>query len=78
MRRVDPADRERVDPVVTRDIGQWRDEIAWMSLYFSVGVWASLALGGFGLVKDQLPRYRTEPSNQKLTPGRMPARAGAG
>jgi hypothetical protein len=30
--------------VVTHDIAQWKDEIAWMSLYFSVAVWASLAL----------------------------------
>jgi hypothetical protein len=43
---------------VTHDISQWRDEIAWKSLYFSVAVWSSLALGGFGLVKDQLPNYR--------------------
>ena len=30
--------------VVTHDIAEWKDEIAWMSLYFSVAVWASLAL----------------------------------
>jgi hypothetical protein len=30
--------------VVTHDIAQWKDEIAWMSLYFSLAVWASLAL----------------------------------
>jgi hypothetical protein len=33
---------------------QWHDEIAWMSLYFSVAVWSSLALFTFGLVKDRL------------------------
>jgi hypothetical protein len=44
--------------VVTHDIAEWRDEIAWMSLYFSTAVWASLALGSFGLVKHLLPRYR--------------------
>jgi hypothetical protein len=44
--------------VVTHDIAQWRDEIAWMSLYFSTAVWGSLALAGFGLVKHLLPRYR--------------------
>jgi hypothetical protein len=44
--------------VVTRDLAAWRDEIPWMSLYFSVAVWTSLALGGFGLVKHLLPRYR--------------------
>src|SRR5215468_11281161 len=30
--------------VVTHDFAQWKDEIAWMSLYFSVAVWASLVL----------------------------------
>jgi hypothetical protein len=30
--------------VVTHDIGEWREEIPWMSLYFSAAVWASLAL----------------------------------
>jgi len=29
---------------VTHDIAEWRDEIPWMSLYFSAAVWASLAL----------------------------------
>ena len=30
--------------IVTHDIAHWKDEIAWMSLYFSMAVWASLAL----------------------------------
>ena len=30
--------------VVTHDIAEWKNEIAWMSLYFSAAVWASLAL----------------------------------
>jgi len=30
--------------IVTHDIAQWKDEIAWMSLYFTIAVWASLAL----------------------------------
>jgi hypothetical protein len=44
--------------IVTHDIAQWRDEIAWMSLYFSMAVWSSLMLTGFGLVKHLMPRYR--------------------
>jgi hypothetical protein len=52
---------------VTHDFGQWKDEIAWMSLYFSAAVWSSLALCGFSLVLDRLPRYR-----------RSPARSGSG
>src|SRR5262245_56703858 len=30
--------------VVTHDFAQWKHEIAWMSLYFTAAVWASLAL----------------------------------
>jgi len=30
--------------VVTHDIAAWKDEIPWMSLYFSAAVWSSLAL----------------------------------
>jgi hypothetical protein len=30
--------------VVTHDLAEWKGEIAWMSLYFSMAVWASLAL----------------------------------
>jgi hypothetical protein len=30
--------------VVTHDLSEWKEEIAWMSLYFSLAVWASLAL----------------------------------
>jgi len=38
--------------VVTRDRNDWKDEIAWMSLYFSVAVWASLALCVFCSLQD--------------------------
>jgi hypothetical protein len=48
--------------VVTHDLAEWKDEIAWMSLYFSAAVWASLALCVFYSLQDQLPRYRTETS----------------
>jgi hypothetical protein len=46
--------------VVTHDLAEWRDEIAWMSLYFSMAVWASLALCFFYSLEDHLPRYRIE------------------
>src|ERR1700722_9190874 len=46
--------------VVTHDLAEWRDEIAWMSLYFSAAVWASLALCIFYSLGDQLPRHRAE------------------
>jgi hypothetical protein len=46
--------------VVTHDLAEWKDEITWMSLYFSAAVWASLALCVFYSLGDHLPRYRTE------------------
>jgi hypothetical protein len=30
--------------VVTHDLSEWKEEIVWMSLYFSAAVWASLGL----------------------------------
>lgn len=46
--------------IVTHDFAHWKDEIAWMSLYFSGAVWASLALCACYSLEDYLPRYRTE------------------
>jgi hypothetical protein len=46
--------------VVTHDVTHWKGEIAWMSLYFSLAVWASLALCAVYSLDDYLPRYRTE------------------
>jgi hypothetical protein len=43
---------------VTHEIAHWQDEIAWMSLYFSFAVWASLALASLALVQDRLLQYR--------------------
>ncbi|HEY5309668.1 MAG TPA: hypothetical protein VIK97_14240 [Casimicrobiaceae bacterium] len=48
--------------VVTHDLAEWKDEIAWMSLYFSAAVWASLALCVLYSLQQHLPRYRTEPA----------------
>src|SRR6185437_12868217 len=41
--------------VVTHDLAEWKGEIAWMSLYFSAAVWASLALCVFYSLGDHLP-----------------------
>jgi len=41
--------------VVTHDLGAWKDEIIWMSLYFSAAVWASLALCLFYSRDNLLP-----------------------
>ncbi|MCC8959637.1 hypothetical protein H8B02_41415, partial [Bradyrhizobium sp. Pear77] len=54
--------------VVTHDIAEWREEIAWMSLYFSMAVWSSLALCVGYSLEDQLPRYRTGPAIVATTP----------
>jgi hypothetical protein len=39
--------------VVTRDLAAWKDEIAWMSLYFSAAVWSSLALCVFYALQNR-------------------------
>ena len=41
--------------VVTHDLAEWKDEIAWMTLYFSMAVWSSLALCVFYSLADHLP-----------------------
>lgn len=45
--------------VVTHDIAEWKEEIPWMSLYFSVAVWSSLALCICYAFADQLPGIHT-------------------
>jgi hypothetical protein len=47
--------------IVTHDVAHWRQEFAWMALYFSAAVWSSLALCGFTLMKDRLHHYRRRP-----------------
>jgi hypothetical protein len=55
--------------VVTHDFAHWKEEIAWMSLYFSAAVWASLALCVVYSLDDHLPRYRTEAAAMSLPVG---------
>jgi hypothetical protein len=43
--------------VVTHDLAEWRDEIAWMALYFSTAVWSSLVLCGVHLARHRLRHY---------------------
>jgi hypothetical protein len=63
--------------VVTHDLAEWKDEIVWMSLYFSAAVWASLALCVVYSLDNHLPRYRTEttvasgPSNALAVKGEL-------
>ena len=45
---------------MTHDFAHWKDEIAWMSLYFSAAVWASLALCVVYSLEARLPQYRVE------------------
>ena len=42
--------------IVTHDMAEWKDEIPWMSAYFSVAVWASLALCVCYSFEGSLPR----------------------
>jgi hypothetical protein len=46
--------------IVTHDPLHWQGELAWMALYFSGAVWASLALCAFYSMEGHLPLYRTE------------------
>jgi hypothetical protein len=46
---VDSATRR----VVTRRFEDWRDEMPWMTLYFSAGVWISISL-------IRAPRFQPE------------------
>ncbi len=45
--------------VVTHDIQEWRTEIPWMSLYFSVAVWLSIALCASPLTVARLHQLQT-------------------
>jgi hypothetical protein len=58
---------------VTHDISEWKDEIAWMSLYFSLAVWSSLALCVFYSLDNHLPRYRTGVAVERALPGAVDA-----
>ncbi len=46
--------------VVTHELAEWKDEIVWMSLYFTLAVWASLALCAFYSLEDHFPHYLIE------------------
>jgi hypothetical protein len=43
--------------IVTHDMAEWKDEIPWMSLYFSAAAWASLALCVCYSFEGYLPRF---------------------
>ena len=45
---------------MTHSLAEWKDEIAWMSLYFSAAVWASLALCAFYALDNDLMRCGAE------------------
>jgi len=49
---------------VTHDYAQWKDEIAWMSLYFTAAVWASLAVCLIYSLGNHLPSYRSQSAGQ--------------
>ncbi len=49
---------------VTQDFAHWKDEMAWMGLYFSIAVWSSLALCSFDLIRHRLLEYRSVRTGQ--------------
>src|SRR5262245_35118935 len=59
---------------VTHDFAQWKDEIPWMSLYFSAAVWSSLALCGFALFRERLVQYRVKPVRSVTANRPLPVR----
>jgi hypothetical protein len=63
--------------VVTHDIAHWKGEIAWMSLYFSLAVWASLALCAVYSFDTYLPSYRTQAASMSIQSPTL-ARAASG
>ena len=52
--------------MVTHDIEHWKDEIAWMSLYFSLAVWASLALCVVYTLDGHLPQISHRSGGREL------------
>jgi hypothetical protein len=64
--------------VVTHDLAEWKDEIAWMSLYFSLAVWSSLALCVFYSLEHHLPQYRTEAAIVSVSPDAAAGRGANG
>lgn len=44
--------------IVTHDLAHWKEEIPWMSLYFTAAVWASPALCVFYSFERYLPHFR--------------------
>ena len=65
--------------IVTHDVAHWRQEFAWMALYFSAAVWSSLALCAFALIQHRLHHYRRRPLprpppiHRKTPPDSMPS-----
>jgi hypothetical protein len=43
--------------IVSHEIEHWKDEIPWMSLYFSAAVWTSLALCYVPLNRNQIKKH---------------------
>src|SRR5215475_13087388 len=64
--------------VVTHEPTHWKGEIAWMSLYFSAAVWASLALCMAYALDGHLPQYRTEAVSSYSAPLQLAVTDAAG
>lgn len=62
---------------LTHDIAQWREEIAWMALYFSAAVWSSLMLCGFALIADRMPRFMVRVAGRGRIGAAIPVRIGS-
>jgi hypothetical protein len=60
LRPLEGARDATVRWIVTHDFAEWRDEIPWMSLYFSAAVWSSLGLCVFYAFEGLLPRLHID------------------
>jgi len=63
--------------IVTHDLAEWREEITWMSLYFSMAVWASLALCVVYSIADHRPRLAAEATLITVSAQAVPAQPGS-
>src|SRR6185369_10908846 len=63
--------------VVTRSWDDWRTEMPWMSLYFSVAVWTSISLVNAPAAERRAPAERRARRDGSVAPAVVTARAGS-
>lgn len=65
--------------IVTHRLAHWREEIPWMSLYFTAAVWMSLLMGLGYAMSAHLPLYRVDATDgQAVGPSGWPVERASG